>query len=65
MSQRWRCGRITWRLQSKMADSSPANSIIEGTVKFRDGKKVREKNLINITVFSVEQLTLLGPERVD
>lgn len=26
---------------SKMADSSPANSIIEGTVKFRDGKKVR------------------------
>lgn len=50
MSQRWRCGRITWRLQSKMADSSPANSIIEGTVKFRDGKKVG--NPINqITVF--------------
>lgn len=43
-----------------MADSSPANSIIEGTVKFRDGKKVREKNLINITVFSVEQLTPFG-----
>ncbi|RVE48000.1 hypothetical protein evm_007312 [Chilo suppressalis] len=35
MAPRWRCGR--------MEDSSPATSIIEGTVKFRDGKKWKSR----------------------
>ncbi|CAK1555516.1 unnamed protein product [Leptosia nina] len=32
-----------------MADSSPATSIIEGTVKFRDGKKEIEPLLVLFT----------------
>lgn len=33
----WRCTRINYNLPAAMVDIS---SIIEGTVKFRDGKKV-------------------------